>query len=664
MPVTHAKVIDTTKNPDWTQAQLNTAIAAGQFAAGTTLADIALNSDFNAAHNVSGLTIAEFASPNISQWTNDAGYISSTSGDWTGTFDGQEGSFYLNRANHTGTQVASTISDFSEAVDDRAAALIQNGTGISWVYNDAANTLTGNVSITQYTDEMAQDAVGGILTDTSSVDFTYNDAGNQITADIKALGVTNAMLAGSVAASKLVGTDIATVGTLTAGATGAGFTVALGTSTITGDLPFANLTQIAGFSILAKAATGTGDVAALTAGTDSVLMRSGNGDLVFGTVVTNQITAANVTYAKIQNVSATSRVLGRITAGAGTVEELTGVNIATIANASFDHGILTGLVDDDHTQYALLAGRSGGQTLIGGTASGNNLTLQSTSNATKGSIVATDGTNTWHNLSLIAGTATVFNETGADTDFRIEGDTDQNLFLADASADTVGIGIAATAKFEVAATTAATRGAAFAYYFDDAQAGNLSVKKARGTIASPTSVLSGDIIGGFGLQGYGATAGTGSFKNGAFVRAVAVENFSNTAAGSYLRFDTTPIGSTTLVDRMRITEVGNMKLAGSANRGTTEGTNHLDIFDGTAPVGTLTNGTSLYSTAGELRVMDSGGTATLLSSHSRKTGEWIHDSYNVISKKRLIVQAEKMAKFIDEKFGTSFVQELYDEEMA
>jgi len=36
------------------------------------------------------------------------------------------------------------------------------------------------------------------------------------------------------------------------------------------------------------------------------------------------------TYAKIQNVSATSRVLGRISAGAGDIEELTGANLATI----------------------------------------------------------------------------------------------------------------------------------------------------------------------------------------------------------------------------------------------------------------------------------------------------------------------------------------------
>jgi len=34
----------------------------------------------------------------------------------------------------------------------------------------------------------------------------------------------------------------------------------------------------------------------------------------------------------------------------------------------------------------------------------------------------------------------VFNESGADKDFRIEGDTQANLFFADASTDRVGIG--------------------------------------------------------------------------------------------------------------------------------------------------------------------------------------------------------------------------------
>jgi hypothetical protein len=55
-----------------------------------------------------------------------------------------------------------------------------------------------------------------------------------------------------------------------------------------------------------------------------------------------------------------------------------------------DHGLLAGLTDDDHTQYLLLAGRSGGQTAIGGTGSGDDITIQSTSHATKGSLIFSD----------------------------------------------------------------------------------------------------------------------------------------------------------------------------------------------------------------------------------------------------------------------------------
>ena len=46
------------------------------------------------------------------------------------------------RSTHTGTQASSTISDFSEAVDDRVAALLVAGSGVTLTYNDAANTLT------------------------------------------------------------------------------------------------------------------------------------------------------------------------------------------------------------------------------------------------------------------------------------------------------------------------------------------------------------------------------------------------------------------------------------------------------------------------------------------------------------------------------------------
>ncbi len=48
----------------------------------------------------------------------------------------------LDRTNHTGTQTAATISNFSEAVDDRVAALVVAGTNVTVNYNDVANTLT------------------------------------------------------------------------------------------------------------------------------------------------------------------------------------------------------------------------------------------------------------------------------------------------------------------------------------------------------------------------------------------------------------------------------------------------------------------------------------------------------------------------------------------
>lgn len=69
-----------------------------------------------------------------------------------------------------------------------------------------------------------------------------------------------------------------------------------------------------------------------------------------------------------------------------TYNDATNQVSADVIQSALDHGSISGLADDDHTQYALLAGRSGGQSLTGGTASANDLTLSSTSNATKGKI--------------------------------------------------------------------------------------------------------------------------------------------------------------------------------------------------------------------------------------------------------------------------------------
>ena len=61
--------------------------------------------------------------------------------------------------------------------------------------------------------------------------------------------------------------------------------------------------------------------------------------------------------------------------------------VCSAPDSEISHSDIADLGNDDHLQYALLAGRAGGQTLKGDTASGGNLTLESTSHATKGDVI-------------------------------------------------------------------------------------------------------------------------------------------------------------------------------------------------------------------------------------------------------------------------------------
>ena len=73
-------------------------------------------------------------------------------------------------------------------------------------------------------------------------------------------------------------------------------------------------------------------------------------------------------------------------------------------NAALDHGLILGLGDDDHTQYGLLAGRSGGQTIIGGLDANDDLILTSTAHASKGDIIV--------NNRLITKSDAIINDSG------------------------------------------------------------------------------------------------------------------------------------------------------------------------------------------------------------------------------------------------------------
>lgn len=65
---------------------------------------------------------------------------------------------------------------------------------------------------------------------------------------------------------------------------------------------------------------------------------------------------------------------------------------ASLPDTEITHSSLSGLTTGDagHTQFVMLAGRAGGQSIIGGTAAGEHLTLESTSDASKGKVKTKD----------------------------------------------------------------------------------------------------------------------------------------------------------------------------------------------------------------------------------------------------------------------------------
>lgn len=212
--------------------------------------------------------------------------------------------------------------------------------------------------------------------------------------------------------------------------------------------------------------------------------------------------------------------IGGATYGSAGQAFLSGGASAAPAWTSLDHGThLAGLTDDDHTIYALLAGRSGGQTLKGGTGSGDDLTLQSTNHATKGNIFF--GSSTYDEVNNRLG---INDQT-----------PDNKLTVADTD-------------------TTAARGLRISQWSGDTVSANFQFAKSRGTsVDSHTALLADDVLGalaGFGSDG--SSFGTATAQ----IRLIANENFSATNKGSRVDITTTPDGATTPLQRLLIENSG------------------------------------------------------------------------------------------------------------
>jgi hypothetical protein len=128
------------------------------------------------------------------------------------------------------THTASQVTDFSEAVDDRVAALLVAGTNVTLSYNDAANTLTVNASggggggAPTTADYLVRTADAGlsaerVVTDSTTVTANWGTSGQvaferaALTGDVTASANSNAttISAGAVTTTKMGG-DVTSAG--------------------------------------------------------------------------------------------------------------------------------------------------------------------------------------------------------------------------------------------------------------------------------------------------------------------------------------------------------------------------------------------------------------------------------------------------------------------
>jgi hypothetical protein len=123
---------------------------------------------------------------------------------------------------------------------------------------------------------------------------------------------------------------------------------------------------------------------------------------------------------------------------------------------------------------------------------------------------------------------------------------------------------------------------------------------------------------GINIQQSTGTAGIGNFSTGLtfskidssrpFGAIVGVQTLSDVDQGGLAFFVHNGAGANDVVgEAMRLDASLNLLVGGTAARATTAGSAHLDLFNGTAPVGTLTNGISLYSSSGDFNFMDAAG---------------------------------------------------------
>lgn len=278
-----------------------------------------------------------------------------------------------------------TIAPSQNAVFDALALKIATSvldTDVTLAANSDAK-IPSQKAIKTYVDAIAQglDIKGSVrvattanitLSGAQTIDGVAVIAGERVLVKDQTLGATNGIYVAAAGVwSRAVDADVSAEVT-------AGMFTFVSEGTVNGDNGFALTTNdpiVLGTTVLVfTQVSGAGQIVA-----GNALTKTGNqldwapdGTTLEVASDQGRVKDAGISNAKLANMAAAT-VKGQIVGGSGAPVDLTTAQLIAIIEAG--------------AIYALLAGRSGGQTLKGDTASGGNLTLMSTSHATKGKLL-------------------------------------------------------------------------------------------------------------------------------------------------------------------------------------------------------------------------------------------------------------------------------------
>tara|TARA_B100001287_G_scaffold55282_1_gene43806 strand:- start:37944 stop:43280 length:5337 start_codon:yes stop_codon:yes gene_type:complete len=303
---------------------------------------------------------------------NPANFSEKTSFDHAGGTVSNEDTFIVsdNAASGAGKRVlASNIplsafnndSNFSTTVGTVTSATITAGTGLSGGGTiTSAGTLTLDLDFSELTD-MTGDISGTtefILQDgttesrKAASEIKLSAFNNDLTIDnttysISAVDGDNA----DEEKIRLTGTDSSTDDVVLEAGTGLSIARSGDKITFTNTVSDTNTNQLTTFTLRGTTNTSPttvnhNDTITIAAGTGITTTSTSDGVITIASTLTSNATHTGdvtgdttltiaddaVTYAKIQNVSATNRILGRDSAGAGVIEEITPANLRTMIN--------------------------------------------------------------------------------------------------------------------------------------------------------------------------------------------------------------------------------------------------------------------------------------------------------------------------------------------